>query len=291
LPGPVESSPMADPRREGLGILLAVAAAGLWGTLGVAYRVGVAYGASLEWLIAGRPLLAGAASLALALLRGARPSRWSLAIALLGLAPLYTVYPLAVSEIGAALASVLLYTAPSWVALAAPLVLRERVGPARLAAAAAGVAGVALVSWPGGGGAEVTLTGVALGLASGASYAAYMILARLAQLRGAGREEVSLYPIALSAPLVLAAVRPSTPPSPVDAVFAAYLAVACTVAPYVLHTKALQLVEASRVAIVSLVEPVTAVALAAVILGEELAVHQLAGAAIILASAYVASKR
>lgn len=287
----MKSSPMADPPREGgLGVVLAVAAAGLWGTLGVAYRLGVAYGASLEWLIAGRPLLAGLLSLAVATARGARPSRWSLLIALLGLAPLYTVYPLAVDELGAALASILLYTAPSWVAVSAPLLLGEKVGLPRLASVGLGVAGVALVSWPGGGGVSVTIEGLVLGLASGASYAAYMLLARLAQLRGASREEVSLYPIALSAPLVLAAARPDKPPSIVDVAFATYLAVACTVAPYLLHTKALQLAEASKVAVVSLVEPLVAVILAALLLGESLATHQLVGAFMVLAAAYAASR-
>ncbi len=286
----MKSSPMADPPRgERLGLILAAAAAGLWGTLGVAYRLGEEQGASLEWLIAGRPLLAGAISLAIAAMRGARPSRWSILIAALGLAPLYTVYPLAVSEVGAALASILLYTAPSWVALASPLVLGERIDRARALAVAGGVAGVALVSWPGGD-LRLTPVGLALGLASGLSYAAYMVLARLAQLRGAGREEVSLYPIALSAPLVLLAVRPEGTPGGLEAVYSLYLAVACTVAPYVLHTKALQLAEASRVAVVSLIEPLTAVALAALILGESLSPLQLAGAALILASAYLASR-
>ncbi len=286
----MKSSPMTDPSRgERIGVALAVAAASLWGTLGIAYRLGVEYGASLSWLIAGRPLLAGILSLVIALARGARPSKWSLLIAFLGLAPLYTVYPLAVSEVGAALASVLLYTAPSWVALAGPLVLGERLSAGRLAVVATGIAGVALVSIPGGE-ARVTAWGLLLGLASGVSYAAYMILARLAQLRGAGREEVSLYPIAISAPLVLAAARPTGLPGPVDAVFAVYLAVACTIAPYLLHTKALQLAEASRVAVVSLVEPLTAVLLAALLLGESLSPAQLAGASLIIASAYAASK-
>ena len=286
----MKSSPMTDPSRgERIGVALAVAAASLWGTLGIAYRLGVEYGASLSWLIAGRPLLAGILSLVIALARGARPSKWSLLIAFLGLAPLYTVYPLAVSEVGAALASVLLYTAPSWVALAGPLVLGERLSAGRLAVVATGIAGVALVSIPGGD-ARVTAWGLLLGLASGVSYAAYMILARLAQLRGAGREEVSLYPIAISAPLVLAAARPTGLPGPVDAVFAVYLAVACTIAPYLLHTKALQLAEASRIAVVSLVEPLTAVLLAALLLGESLSPAQLAGASLIIASAYAASK-
>lgn len=283
-PRAVSGSPMADRVPP---LALAGVAAVLWGTLGVTYKLGVVMGADLEVLVAGRPLAAGIIAAAWAwLFYRETPRLWSVAIAVFGLAPLYTVYPLAVVEAGAAVASILLYTAPAWVAIGARIALGEPLSARRVAIVALGVTGAALVSGSPEG--SVTLRGALLGLASGASYAAYMLLARLAGMRGATTAQVALYPVAISAPLVALAVRPSRAPDPMETVFTLYLAVACTLLPYILHTRALRRAEAGRVAVVSLLEPLTAVVLAWLLLGESLAAIQLLGAALILFSAYMA---
>lgn len=280
----VSGSPMADSVPP---LALAGVAAVLWGTLGVTYKLGVAVGADLEVLVAGRPLVAGIIAVAWAwLFYREAPGLWSVAIAVFGLAPLYTVYPIAVVEAGAAIAGILLYTAPAWVAVGARIVLGEPLSTRRAAIVVLGVVGAALVS--GSPGENVTLRGALLGLASGASYAAYMLLARLAGIRGATTAQVALYPVAISAPLVALAVKPSRAPDPMEAVFILYLAIACTLLPYILHTRALRRAEAGRVAVVSLLEPLTAVALARLFLGEVLTPIQLLGAALILISAYMA---
>jgi len=272
-------------RGAGSAVAEAAAAAVLWGSIGVAYRLGVGHGAHPAWLIAGRPLAASVFSLVALLAGWGRPGRWSAAVGLLGLAPLYVTYFLAVGEVGAALASVLLYTAPVWVALLSPLagdMFRMR----SLVYAVAGVAGVVLLVEPWG--SRYTASGVALGLASGASYAAYILLARLGQRRGAPPEEVSIHAFPFAALGVALVLRPETPPGAVDLPYVLYLAVAGTIVPYLLSARALARLEASRAAVVSLVEPVTAVALAWLLLGEELAPLQLLGAGLVVASAAMA---
>jgi DME family drug/metabolite transporter len=260
----------------------AAAAAMLWGNIGVAYRLGLAHGASPAWLILGRPLAASLYSLAALLLGAGRPTRWSVAVGLLGLAPLYATYFLAVQEVGAAMASILLYTAPVWVTILSPLA-GDRAGARGLALAALGLLGVVLLVEPWG--SPYRPLGVALGLASGASYAAYMLLARLGQMRGARPEEVSVHAFPFAALGVAAVVRPASPPGAADLAFTAYLAVLGTIVPYMLSARALARLEAHRVAVVSLVEPLTAVLLAALILGERLSSLQLLGAALVAAAA------
>lgn len=265
----------------------AVAAAALWGSIGVVYRLGVMHGASPPWLILGRPLAASVFSLAAFLAGWGRPSKWSLAVGLLGLAPLYLSYFLAVAEVGAALASILLYTAPIWVTLLSPLV-GDRVSGRAVAYAATGLAGVVLLVEPWG--SPYSAKGIVLGLVSGVSYAAYMLLARLGQRRGASPVEVSLYAFPFAALGVAAVMQPDSGPGMVDLLYVAYLAVMGTIVPYLLSARALASLEASRVAVVSLVEPLTAVILAWLILGETLSPVQVLGAGLVVAAAAAAGK-
>ena len=274
-------------RGGGSALAEAVAAAVLWGSIGVVYRLGVLRGAHPVWLILGRPLAASALSLAALLAGWGRPGRWSAAVGLLGLAPLYVTYFLAVGEVGAALASVLLYTAPLWVSLLSPLA-GDPLRPRSLAAAAAGLAGVALLTEPWSG--AYSAAGVALGLASGLSYAGYILLARLGQRRGAAPEEVSIHAFPFAAAGAAAVLRPRGLPGIADLPYIAYLAVAGTVIPYLLSARALARLEAARVAVVSLVEPVTAVLLAWLVLGEHLSPVQLLGAGLVVASAAAAAR-
>ena len=207
---------------------------------------------------------------------------------LLALAPLYVAYLLSVARIGAALASILLYTAPLWViALSTPL-LGEAPGRGGMVAFILGFTGVILVSGPGW---SLDPLGIILGLVSGLSYGLYILLARLAQLRGASSLEVGLHAIPFAAIGVVAVVRPPIPPSLVEAAWSLYLGLVATLLPYILHTRALARLEAYRVSLVSLVEPLSAVLLAVIILGEDLAPLQALGGALILASSYLAARR
>jgi DME family drug/metabolite transporter len=239
-------------------------------------------------LIVGRPLVAALFSLGLWLVGVGRPSRWSVVVGLAGLAPLVVLYLWAVELVGAGLAAILLYTAPIWVLLLGPLVVGERPGLAGFAVVVLGFAGVVLVALPmvsGGAGLE----GLLVGLASGISYALYMLLARLARLRGASEVEVGLHSQLFAAAGVAAVVHPGGVPSVYDLVWMVYLGVATVVVPYFLHVRALGMAEVYRVAVVSLVEPVSANILARIVLGETLTALQVVGASLVLASALLAT--
>lgn len=268
----------------------AVAAAVLWGTIGVAYKLAVEAGADGSWVIVGRPLLASAASPIVVLATRRAPSRWSVAVGLAGLAPLYVSYFLAVERVGAGVASVLLYTAPVWVTLTAWLTGLEEPSRKGAVSVAMGVAGAWLVAGAGGSESWDAL-GALLGLASGVSYAAYILLARVAGLRGVPLQDVAVHSLPFAALGVYLAVRPQGAPGPSELAAAAYLAVAGTLVPYSLNAAALRRVEASRVSVVSLIEPVTAIALATLLLGERMSPVQAVGAGLVLAASALAARR
>lgn len=271
-------------------IASAVAAAILWGTIGIAYKLGVQAGACGDALIVARVALAGLLALPLIVWGRAPVSRWSLLIGAGVLGPLYAVYLLAVEALGAGIASILLYTAPLWVLMLSPAVTGDRPGTREMAALALGLVGVVLVASP-----PVTSperTGAApylLGLASGVAYALYLLLARLAQLRGAGSTEVGVASLPLAVLGTLLVARPQCELGWVGAPYALYLAVFATLVPYFLNAWALARVESTRVSIISLVEPLTAVLLGALLLGERLAPAQAVGGALVLSSTLVVS--
>ncbi len=264
-------------------IASAIVAAMLWGSLGVAYRLGGALGADTTWMALARPLAPSLLALYYILRGLGRPSRFSLAAGV-SLALLIPSYLEAVRELGASLAAILLYTAPLWVTILSPLLLGERVGAVDAALVALGFAGTVLVSWePVGSG---SLDGVAWGLVSGLSYASYILAGRAAGLRGRGGWlEIGVFsqPFALIGSFLV--LQPHDIPSLIDVPWMLYTSIATTLLPYSLHANALRVLEAHRTAVLSLVEPVTAILLAYVVLDEAITMLQAVGALMVLAAA------
>lgn len=93
-----------------------------------------------------------------------------------GITLFYAFYQLSVEANGAALASVLLYTAPIWVVLLAPFFLGESLTGRRVAALGLAVAGVTLVSQAGP--VKLNPLGLLFGLLSGLSYALYYLFGK-----------------------------------------------------------------------------------------------------------------
>jgi DME family drug/metabolite transporter len=177
---------------------------------------------------------------------------------LVGVAFLYVAYFMAVREGGAALAAVLLYTAPVWVAVIAALFLHERMGgrkAAALALAMAGVTGIALASG-GGSGVRVTPAAVGWGLASGLAYALYYLFGK----RFFARYETStlfLYALPVGALAMLPLVD-FVPKSARAWLALAFVAAVPTYGSYLFYGAGLKRIEATRAATVATVEPVVA---------------------------------
>ena len=208
--------------------------------------------------------------------------------ALFGVTIFYWSYFRAVELGGAAIAAILLYTAPAWVAIAAALWLGERLTVRKSAAVALTLAGIALVAYgsasgttAGAGSATSRGWALAWGLVAGLAYAGYYLFGK----RYFARYEAStLFAWALpaGAALLLPAVR-FAPKSATEWLVLVYLAVVPTYGAYLLYSFALARVEATRAATVATLEPVAAAALAYVVWGEALRAGGYAGAALVLA--------
>ena len=276
-----------------LGYAYIVAAALLWATIGPAARF--ALRADIEPLEISfwRAAIGGLLFCLHAAVRGRlRIARRDLpavgGFALLGVTIFYWSYFRAVELGGAALAAILLYTAPAWVALAAALWLGERLTARKSLAVGMTLAGIALVASGSGtgvsGGAGATaarVSAMAWGLLAGLAYAAYYLFGK----RYFARYEASTlfaYALPVGAVLLLPMVS-FVPKSAANWLVLLFLGVVPTYGAYLLYSFGLARLEATRAATVATLEPVAAAALAYVVWGEALRGLGYVGAALVLA--------
>jgi drug/metabolite transporter, DME family len=267
--------------------VLVLSAACLWGLLGPVSRVAMAEGITpLElafWRAALASVLFGAHAAAL---RQVRVSGRDLPVVagfgLVGVALFFGAYFRAVETGGAALAAVLLYTAPVWVAVLSVLFLAERVTGRKAAAVALAVGGVAGIAAVGGAGpVRISAEALGWGLLAGVTYALYYLFGKRYFTRYAPAT-VFLYamPVGALAMLPLVDFRPK---SAVAWGVIVFLAVLPTYAAYLLYGLGLRRLEATRAATIATIEPVVAAVGAYLMWGERLGAAGYLFAAVVLA--------
>ena len=256
-----------------MGYVLVLVAAALWGMLGpvsrFAFRDGVTPQEAAFW----RAAIGGALFAVHALVRREWRVAWRdvpavVGFGLVGVALFFASYLRAVQTGGAALAAVLLYTAPVWVALLSAAFLGERLAARKVFAMGTAMAGVAGIALTGGG--DVHLSGAALfwGLMSGWTYALYYLFGKRYFARyHASTLFLYAYPVGAAALLPLVRFHPKTPAAWTAI---AVLAVLPTYAAYLAYSMGLRRVEATRAATVATLEPVVAAAGAYLVWGERL---------------------
>lgn len=208
---------------------------------------------------------------------------WLAGFGVAGIAGLFGSYVLAVEAGGAALASVLLYTAPAWVALMAWKLLKESMTPVKLIAVAItilGVAGVSLGQAQSGLGGPVNLAAIGFGLLSGFTYALYYIFGKVFLTRYP-TPTLFLYALPVGALTLLPFFRFAL--HPVEGWLACVvLAVCCTYGAYMIYYAGLQRIEASRAAVIATLEPLVAALLAFSLFGERFTTLGYVGSGLIL---------
>jgi drug/metabolite transporter (DMT)-like permease len=187
-----------------------------------------------------------------------------------------------------AVAAVLLYTAPAFVAVLSMAVFGEVLTARKAAAIVVTFVGCAFVVGvlPAFSG-TVSLPGLLAGLGAGAGYALYSIFGKLA-LRRYRALTVTVYTFVVAA----AAVLPVSGLWEQRDLFAAWqvwgyalgLGLLSTVLAYLLYTVGLAYVETSRAAVTATLEPLVAATVGAVVFGEALTGWQLAGMALVIAA-------
>lgn len=259
-------------------------AAASWALIGPVSRAAQTAGLSPVEIAFWRALFGGALFSLHALLLRQNPPRGRdlggvVLFGLAGVSLFYLSYQLAVAYGGAALASVLLYTAPAWVVAGSLLFLRQPVGQAQLLLVVMTLAGVLLLSWPQHG-FRASLPGVGWGLASGLTYALYYIYGKL---------QFTRYPptalFALALPVGAFGLLPWVSFAPKTAGVWWSLLVLSLVSTYLaywFYSLGLRRLEATRASLVATLEPVLASLLAFIWWGERFSPLGYLGAALIV---------
>jgi drug/metabolite transporter (DMT)-like permease len=203
-------------------------------------------------------------------------------------------YYLAIDHLPVGVAVSLQYTGPAMV-LAVTALAGSAPRHGRLAWLAAGItlAGAVLVSRALEGLGGLDVPGVAAGLASAITFAAYLLTAELAGRRGAHPATTLLWGF-LTAVAIWSLVAPwwSWPlealGDPGVALAVAGVGVVGTLLPFALAVGAVRVISAATAGIAATSEPLFAAAFAWVLLGQRLAPPQLAGGALVVAGVVLA---
>ena len=275
-----------------LGGALCIASAVAFGALAVFGKLAYDAGVGVLTLLAVRFAIAAPVLWAAALRRRRRPLAAAcartvlaaLALGAVGYSMQAGLFFAALTRMDASLLSLVLYTYPAFVTIAAIALGRETPSRRRIGALLASSGGVTLVLL-GAGSGSFDWIGAAMAVGAALSYTGYILVS--------DRVGVRLDALPLAALVTTGAALTfgiaGTATGSLDAGFAnegwawlAAIALVSTVTPIVLFFAGLKRVGPSTAAILSTLEPPTTVALAFLAFGESLTAVQLAGAALVL---------
>jgi drug/metabolite transporter (DMT)-like permease len=184
-----------------------------------------------------------------------------------------------------AVASILLYTAPSFVVILSAILWKEPVTKKKVAALVLTLVGCALVCGVFAGELAVTVAGILFGLGAGFFYALYSIFSRYA-LKHYSALKCTLWMFIFAGIASIFLIRPTELAvllNPREGIIALILVVASTVSPFLLYTMGLAHVESGKASIIASFEPVVAALAGVLIFGESMGVFTIAGILCILA--------
>jgi len=180
------------------------------------------------------------------------------------------------------------YTAPVFVALLAPIILKERIRRTTLYALALSVAGILLISSTQDFQVhDLSLLGVVLALSAGFVYALFVIYAKktLTSLSG---YSVALYSYSFSCVfLVPSLIQVNLSISLSSWLLLLFLGVLNTAFAVTLYLKGLRLIKAQEAAVLTYIEPASAVVFGFLLLAQQPTLTMIAGGLLILSAGYV----
>ncbi len=277
---------------KNIGYLYIFIAAILWGCIGPVAKVAFAEGMNPLEVAFWRAAFAGIAFTSHAFVRKQyylRPRDLSgvIAFAFFCIAVFFCSYQVAVEQSGAALASVLLYTAPAWVVLLARIFLNEKLTWLRWGSVALSIFGVMAVAFGAEGSYQVSVSilGVGCGILCGFSYGTnYIFVKKFLQTYPGSTIFMYATPFAL---VFMVPFVPFSVPSLKAATALIFLGIFSTYVPYLLYYRSLENIDASRVAIVATLEPVVAAVMAFIFWSERFSFLGYVGGILILCSVFL----
>lgn len=197
----------------------------------------------------------------------------------------YGSYQVAINETGVALAAVLLYTAPAWVALLSRVILGEALTPLKLACVSMTIMGVMLISlgpelFGGMGDIRLTPFGLTIGLLSGFTYSLYYIFGKK-YLSKYATPTIFVYAMPVGALTLLPFVDFSHK-TPTAWILLVLLAAVTSYGAFSAYYAGLKRLEATRAAVLATFEPVVAAVLAYLFFAERFGIWGYMGSALII---------
>jgi len=272
------------------GYAFIVAAAVLWGMIGpfsrLAFREGISpmevafWRALLAWVLFG-----GHAIIRHEVRLRRKDVPYILIFGVCGVSMFYFAYQMAVKQGGAALASVLLYTAPVWVIVLSRIFLKETITSNKITAMVLTLIGISAISMgknAGHGGSPVSVSAILFGLSSGFCYSLYYIFGKHFSGRYSSYN-LFLYVLPVGALGLLPWVT-FTPKSQTAWLAIVSLVIISTYGANSCYYLGLKYLDAGRASITATLEPVVAAVVSYFWWGEVFTLQSYMGSAVILSA-------
>ena len=195
--------------------------------------------------------------------------------------------------IDAGRACTMLFTYPIMTAAIMAAFFKEKPGKALIAAIILATSGIALL-YNGGSAVRMNFTGAILVFASALSYAVYMVaIKQIKTLNAMDGEKLSFYVMLFGLCVFFSNLRFSLDLQPLHSpllwIYPAALAVFPTVLSLETLTVSIRIIGPSSAAILGALEPITAIAIGAVVFGEQLTVRIIFGILLVLSGVMIVS--
>ncbi len=276
--------------------LYIIAAASLWGLIGLFVKILSAQGFSSMQIVALRSLASAVCITAVLCKLGKEYFRvhWQdlwlfIGTGILSLTFFNYCYFNCINASSLAAAALLLYTAPIFVMLMSLVLFHERFTITKGIALLTTFIGCALITGILNTAADFSFTALLYGLGSGIGYALYSIFGKFA-VRKYSSATISAYTFYFStlSSLPLADFSAENGQWNITTLMAALgIGGLCAVIPYLLYNRGLQEVEATQASILATVEPLVAACVGILCFSEPVTWQKLAGIALILASVII----
>jgi drug/metabolite transporter (DMT)-like permease len=273
-----------------VGITLIITSAASFGTLGILGRFAFAEGMDTLSIMALRFSLSALVLLAMLVLRRERLPRGGTLARLVGMGAVGYVgqafaYLTALKYASPGLVALLLYLYPVFVVILSVTLNHEPVNRVKILALGMALVGLALTVGPAGG----QLPGILLAISAAVIYSIYILVGNrvMQQVTAIQSSAVIFFSAGVTSGLLMLANGAHLPKTGTGWGVIAAIVVIATVVPVVTFLAGLQRIGATNAAMISTLEPVVTVLLAALLLGEILKPVTLLGGALILAAVII----
>lgn len=271
------------------GFLYVLAAAFMWGLIGVFTKFVLSQGVGALEIAFWRAMFGWVFFLTHAVAAKQVRAHRSDLPALLGFGVIcvtlfYGAYQVAIRDVGMALAAVLLYTAPAWVALLSRLVLKERMTLVKALCVVMTILGVTCISLGpklmSGSAIELNTIGLAAGLLSGFTYALYYIFGKKF-LHRYPTPTIFVYALPFGAALLLPFID-FAPKSAETWLMLAGMALVTSYGAFSFYYAGLRRMDTTFASVIATFEPVVAAVTAFLLYGEKFSLLGYAGSTLII---------